>query len=469
MQPETPAMVQPIISPKDAFLHELASRIGSPNFEHWFHNKTELTISDDEVTIGVGSPFLLTWMQRRFRGDAAAAAAVLGPSTQVRFEVNAALSVGLQSTGKQTTEPKEKRPPQAVVSKRQPAQGTRRLADLDDFVEGRCNELPLTAVRQICQSPGTKLNPLFLHGGVGTGKTHLLEGIHRQIRQRFPSLQVVLLNAESFANYFTQALRGHTLPSFRQRFRTVDCLLVDDIDFLDAKRGIQEEFLHTYKQLESRGRQVVLTSDCHPRLLTKLSDELTTRFLSGLVCRLETPDFETRRRIVERIAARMEADISPDVLEFVAQRFSNSVRELEGALNCLETYYSMTQKRIGLGSARQILASLERDCARIVRISDVEQAVCGFFGLEPEELKSSKRHRTVSQPRMLAMYLIRKHTSAAYSEIGQYFGGRNHSTVMSAEKKVRSWLKQGVAVSVASRSLTLDEVVETLEHQLQAS
>jgi len=470
MQPEIRATRQKKNRTQDLLLIELESQIGSENFKNWFADKTTFVISNEDVTVGVGSPFLLSWMQKHFRSELTAVAQlVLGPSARVTFEVDARVSLTLDSPSNVSqTEDVAASPAKDTAAKSPAPQSRRRFADLASFVEGPCNELPLAATRQVCDSPGAKLNPLFLHGGVGTGKSHLLEGIYRQIRRRYPSLQVTFLTSEAFANYFTQALREHSLPSFRQRFRNVDVLLVDDIDFFDGKRGIQQEFLHTFQQLASHGRQIVLTSDSHPRLLAKLSDELTTRFLSGLVCRIEAPDLETRKRIVDQKASRMEAKISNEALQYVATRFVNNVRELEGALNCLATFHSMTKKRVTLTHARKVLADLERDCVRIVRMADVEQTVCNFFGIESVDLKSARRHRSVSQPRMLAMFLIRKYTRAAYSEIGEYFGGRNHATVISAEKKVKNWLTDGTTIKVASNSWRLEEVLETLEQQLQA-
>ncbi len=346
-----------------------------------------------------------------------------------------------------------------------PLPARRRFADLNDFATGPGNQLAFTAARQICEQPGY-YNPLVLHGGVGIGKTHLLEGVYRQMRIRYPSFRVMFLSAESFANYFTQALRDRTLASFRQRFRGVDVLMIDDVDFLDGKRVIQEEFLHTIKQLESHGRQVALTADRHPRLLTRLSEELVTRFMSGIVCRIESPDVDTRRAIVARKAARLTARITDEAIEFVVQRFALSVRELEGALNFLETYGLMTGKTITQAIARNVLADLDRDCVRIVRVAEVEQAVCRLFSIGPNDLRSPRRTRTVSQPRMLAMYLARKMTQAAYTEIGEHFGGRNHSTVMSAEKRVRSLLEADATVKAGSQEWKLGDLLASLEQQL---
>ncbi len=200
--------------------------------------------------------------------------------------------------------------------------------------------------------------------------------------------------------------------------------------------------------------------------MTCSSEELVTRFVSGIVCRLDSPDLDTRRTIVARKAARLTARITDDAIEFVVQRFALSVRELEGALNFLETYGLMTGKTINLAIARNVLADLARDSLRIVRVADVEQAVCRLFSIGSDELRSPSRHRSVSQPRMLAMFLARKMTQAAYTEIGEHFGGRNHSTVMSAEKRVRTLLASDATVRAGTQEWKLGDLLVSLEQQL---
>lgn len=471
----------------DSFPQALIRLIGPDTFERWFRHKTRLRAQGDELVVGVAGPFLLTWLQKQFRGAVQQAAnAALGPSARIRFEVDPLLSVASKPNGTEgdavaltmdvggpsaargepapPTVPAADNPP---VAQDVPRPG-RRFADLADFVPGPGNELALTAARQICARPEGDSGPLYLYGPVGTGKTHLLEGMYRHIRRAFPRWNVMYLTSEQFTNYFTQAYRDHKLPEFRQRFRNVDVLLVDDVDFLDAKRGIQEELLHTVKQLEGHRRLVVVAADRHPRLMTKISDELRTRFLSGMVCRLEPPDCETRERIAARKAEGLDAEFSPEAIRYVAERFRGSVRELEGALHCLQVYHKMTGRRIGVTAARQVLADLERDCIKVVRMTDVERVVCDLFGLQTEELRSSRRNRSVSQPRMLAMYLARRHTQAAYSEIGAYFGGRNHATVISAEKKINEWLAVGSTFRVASQTWRIADLVQSLEQQLLA-
>lgn len=507
-----------------AMLAELQMQLGEKRYTLWFDGKIGLSICNDTATVSVGSPFLLSWMQRQFK-DALTEAArhVLGHSARVSFTVDASLTMGGGAnavTASSAAPPKPHLLPaadvrplrptgddpagrsvaprssaelrEALLSSSSPATGVvgavpgsasrsaggglpmlglargRRLAELNDFIPGPQTELALTAAKQVAAGQATMFNPLYIHGPVGTGKTHLLEGICRQLKRTQPTANVMLLTSEAFANYFTQALRDRTLPSFRQRFRGVDVLLVDDVEFFESKRVFQEEFLHTFTELVDHGRQVVLTGSRHPRLLTKLGDELATRFLSGLVCRLDVPDAATRQTIVEAKAARMSGEFAPEALQYVAQRFQSNVRELEGALNCLHTLHSMTNKRVTLNAARQVLADLERDCLRIVRLADIERVICNLFGVKPKDLQSESRVRTVSQPRMLAMFLARKHTQSAYTEIGQHFGGRNHSTVMSAEKKVQQWLDENSTIQVASQTWTIGEILSTIEQQLLA-
>jgi chromosomal replication initiator protein len=450
-------------------------KLGEKSYRHCFEGKTRFAVEADEAVIGVASPFLVSWMQKEFRSAIAEAARlVLGPSARVRFEVDGELAANLEAAsaskaGSEPEGPSDSSPKSAGPSSKESTyRPGRQFARLEDFFAGPNSTLAVTAAREVCQAPGENYNPLYFHGGVGLGKTHLLEGIYRSIRARFPALRVLYLTAEAFTNYFTAALREKTLPGFRQRFRSVNVLLVDDLDFLESKQGIQEEFLHTYKQLENQGGQIVLTADRHPRLLSNLSEELQTRCLSGLVCRLDAPDQDTRRQIAQAFAQRQKADLNADVLDFIAARFSRNVRELQGAINTLATYGRMIRRRVSLSAARTLLADLERDCTRIVRMADVEETVCQFFGITPGDLKSAKRIRSLTQPRMLAMFLIRKHTQAAYQEIGQYFGGRNHATVISAEKKVLGWLAAKAPLKVAAESWPMDEVVEALERQLQA-
>ncbi len=481
----------------DDLQHVLREAIGDRNWHHWFAGRSTVSLQDGVLQIAVASRFLQSWMQRRFGRLVSETARQTASVDQVVWDVDTTLgvespeqsssddnafaadnnsspasspAVAIHATdagraGKSGVRPD---PKTRSVSSDGRTTRNRRFARLDEFVSGVCNELALTASRHVCDQPGERCNPLYLHGSVGTGKTHLAEGIYCDVRRQHPDLQSLFMTCESFANQFTHALRTHALPGFRQRFRGVDVLIIDDVSFLDGKPGIQEEFLHTFEQLTSHGRQLIVTAHVHPRLHSRVSEELVTRFLCGMVCRLEAPDAETRLAIVRHKAAQLSAKINQAALEYVARRFVQNVREIEGALNTLETWHAMTGKPVSLQTARQVLSDLERDCIRVIRLNDIEAAVCGLFGVESDELKSSRRTRSVSQPRMLAMFLARRHTQAAYKEIGTFFGGRNHSTVVAAEKKVEGWLHLDTSLSIGGRQWHMTDVIDSLEQQLLA-
>ncbi len=473
----------------DALRSALRSHLGTRRYQNWFGTGSRLTLSGAALTLSVQSPYLVKWIQQQFeRKLLEIAAPIIGPDVTLTYEIGTeapaaateepaqtlslkpALAVTTESGGSQAA------PQQTSLSRRtssapapQAVHGrSKRVYSLTDFVVGESNSLAMAGVQQFLSDPGS-VSPLYLHGGVGNGKTHLLEGLRVRLRKESPHLQVLHLTAEHFCNYFTQALNARTLPSFRLKFRSADVLLMDDIEFFDGKKGFQEEFLHTLKQFEQEGRSVVVTSSRHPRLLTQSSDELVSRFLSGLVCRIEAPDHAMRKEIVQRRADRLKAKMTHDALEHVAKRFTSNVRELEGAVNVLATWAQMSNSRVTVQVARKLLGRLERDCVRLVRVSDIEATVCEFFNVKPDELRSSSRKQSISQPRMLAMYLSRKLTQSAYSEIGEHFGGRNHSTVMSAEKKIATQLTASHTLKIGSETWSLSDLLQTLEERIKAA
>ncbi|MDG2388507.1 MAG: chromosomal replication initiator protein DnaA [Planctomycetaceae bacterium] len=455
--------------------------VGRQNYNLWFESKLELLITGDSLTIIVSSPFEQTWVQRQFgRQLHRAVKQAWGPSAGLEFQVRAkpaqensaaegvstiSLPLSVESgTASQSGASSQRK----AQTDRDPLTGqTRRL--LSEFVVGPENELAFTVCSRVSEYPGQQYNPLVIYGGVGTGKTHLLDGIYWSVRKRIPQLNVLRMTAETFANFFSQALCERKLPAFRHKMRSADLLLLDDIEFLDGKKVFQEEFLHTIKKLEDSGKQMVFTTDRHPRLMEKSREEMTSRLSAGMLCRLETPSQETRLKIVKAKTRRMGMGLTPEIQDYVASRFSRSVRELEGALNCLQHAESMNEQRLTLNAARTVLSDLEKDCRRLIHLSDIERCVCRFFGLQPEELKSKSRKKTVSHPRMLAMFLSRKLTQSPYSAIGDHFGGRSHSTVVSAENSVENWLEESRPLSISSREWSLSDVLGTLERELEAS
>lgn len=448
----------------------LQESLGQRRYQNWFGGTTVLELHDADLTVHVQGPYLVKWIQQQFGQDfQSIVASVVGPAAKISYEVGQEVFLSEIPTGSEY-----KTRPMASVSRTtsEPVAAKKRIfgkraRSLSEFAIGPSNELAMAAVHQVVNEPGT-VTQLYLHSNVGNGKSHLLEAMRLRLRKENPQLQVLLLTAEQFTNYFTQALSAKTLPSFRQKFRNVDVLMVDDVDFLDGKKGIQDEFLHTLKQFEDGQRQIVVTANRHPRLLGRTSEELVSRFVAGLVCRLENPDLETREDIVRRHTARQQAKFPEPTVQYIASRFQNNGRELEGAVNILATWGQMTKKTVTVTVAQRLLSRLERDCMRIIRIADVEDAVCSLFGIEEETLKSKTRKQNVAQPRMLAMYLTRVLTETPYSEIGEYFGGRNHSTVMSAERKITEQLNENGTIRVSTETWELQDLIETLKDRIQA-
>jgi chromosomal replication initiator protein len=462
----------------------VAERIGEARFGLWFGEGVRLGVDDDALQVGVPNAFFREWIQAHFAGNLIEAAeAVTGRALRLAFRVvdEAEPNVGHVID---PPPPDERRRPADATTPTIPAAPTgpgpspgsnpserprlqaRPPRRLDDFVTGSCNRLAHAAAMEMVQSAGEAFNPLVIHGPIGLGKTHLLEGIGHALRARRPGLRVIHVTAEAFTNGFLDAMRSGSLNAFRSRYRGAAALIVDDVHFLAAKRATQDEFLHTFNALIAEGAAIVLATDQHPKRIAKLTDELATRFLGGMVVKLEAPDLQTRRAILKAKAAARGVDVPEAVIHYVAEHLRASVRELEGALHSLVAHALLTGKRLDLALAKTALRDTIRHTAQAVALRDVEHAVCALFQIDAETLKSDGRARVITYPRMLAMYLARKHTGAAYSEIGRHFGGRNHSTVISAEKKVAGWLREQERNAFLAGFETVADVLAALERTL---
>lgn len=324
-----------------------------------------------------------------------------------------------------------------------PIKASRRL---DNFVVGACNRLAHTAALEMIKSRGAAFNPLILHGGVGLGKTHLLDGITHAVRTSpGTSGRLIHVTAEEFTNAFLEAIRSGQLASFRNRFRNAAALVVDDVHFMASKRATQNEFLHTFDALIADDVPVILSSDQHPKRINRLTEELSTRFMAGMVVRLDTPDPEVRRLILRNKATARGVALPDNVVDLLGEQLRVSVRELEGALNSLIAHSVLTGRRIDLDLARMVLRDSIRHTVQSIGLREIEAAVCQVFSLTSEQLHGRNGSHQISMLRTLAMYLARRHTPASYSEIARHFGLKNHSSVIAAEKRIKQQLEQGGA------------------------
>lgn len=466
----------------------LADKVGRDRYELWFGSGTQLHYDGAALVITAPNLFFQDWVRANFRRDIEAACqSAMGACPALRFEVDQRLEEPAREN--HAAEPNGTKPvsePRAAArvngeagpgetagaghGKSRPAAGgplRRRFANFDSFVTGDSNRLARASAELAASRPGD-LSPLVIHGPTGVGKTHLLEAIWTAARSAARRFTVVYLSAEQFTTYFLEALRGSGLPSFRSKYRGVDLLILDDVQFFSGKRATQVELLYTIDTLLREGRQVTLAVDRPPAELADLGRDLVTRLESGMVCRIDPPEHGTRLGIVAQMAARLGLHLPHDVEQFIAASFRSHARELSGALCRLHAASRALGRAITLETARETLSDMLRSSDRVVRLADIQKAVCDVFRLEPASLAGGGKGRGVSYPRMLAMWLARKHTRAALSEIGHFFGRRSHSTVVSAQKRVDSWLAKGGPVQLADRAWDADEAIRQVEKSLRA-
>jgi chromosomal replication initiator protein len=336
----------------------------------------------------------------------------------------------------------------------------------ENFVTGGCNKMATATVEMVLKSPGV-VTPLLVYGPCGSGKTHLVQALAQRFRQIHGARRVVYLSSEQFTNDFMEAIRGSGLPSFRRKYRDVECLILDDVQFLAGKRATLQELKHTLDTLLRQGRQVILVADRSLQELSILGPDVQARLTGGMVCPLDGLDESTRRELLGRLLAESRIKVAPKVVRELADKSSGDARVLFGLVNRLRALSLMLRGSFNEHQALEATQDLLTACQPTVRLSDIERAVCDVFGLEPKSLQAKGKTKTVSQPRMLAMFLARKYTRAAYSEIGDYFGHRRHSTVISAEKKVNEWLSHVVSDEPSSEVAKIREALRNVEASLR--
>jgi chromosomal replication initiator protein len=343
---------------------------------------------------------------------------------------------------------------------------------IDTFIVGSCNELAVTTVKRVCDFPGAEYDPLFVHGGCASGKTHLLQGLCRQFAKQHPTRRWLYLTGEDFTNDYITAVRTQRVDAFRRRMRDVDLLVIDDVHFLAKKTQTQEEFLHTFNAIEATGRQVVLSSDIHPRQFSDFSESLINRFISGMVVRLDQPNLAMRSELLRAMARDRKLVVAPEAIEWIARRITSNARELEGALIRVEAICRLERTQPTLAVVSHILSDLDRQHVAPTRPEYISAAVCQYFSIDAKDLASGKRQRTISLARSLAMFLIRKNSRLSYPEIAGKLGKRNHSTVISACRRIERAVKGNEKLewesSIGPRVDETQELIQRLEESARA-
>ena len=446
----------------------LADRIGQDRFDLWFGSETHLSLKSDEILVGCADQFSVDWIRNHFRTEIEAVVAeVLGRVPLVRFQVDPVLKRARCGGDNFRPEQQDRSPPDAADHGPPPGRRSqRKFARLDRFVTSPGNRVAYTSSQMVISQLGA-VSPLYLFGPHGVGKTHLLEGMWSAVRSRPRSMRPVYLSAEQFTSLFLEALHGRGLPSFRRKYRDADLLLIDDVQFFLGKRATITELLHTTDALLRQGRQLIFAADRSPAELASLGPELTGRMSGGLVCRMELPDRSARFQIARQMARDATVDLPDSVLNYIAVQFRGDSRVIRGAINRLKVTSEAIGQPITLGLAEQCIGEMILERNHLVGLVDIERAVCDVLGLEPKTLRSDGRSRSTSHPRMLAMWLARKYTRAALTEIGHYFGRRSHTTVISAQKTVQCWITGNRPVALADRTWPVEEAIEQIETRLR--
>ena len=502
----------------------IAQRVGQQRFHVWFNNSTRLDLKQDSLEIAVPNDFISEWIGKNFtRPIQEAAHEVLGGPLTVHFQVmpelfdvvgsdtpkneGIAAEMGksrgsrpvMMIDGAPTIRPSRNvsavsQPVRPISPTINPASqfpamnhtlggGDRSHVsgltvrpklrhDLSTFVVGGSNHLAYNAALHVAEFPGVQYNPLFIHGNCGLGKTHLLQGICKKFIEFHPTKRWLYLTGEEFTNEFLSALRGNKLDVFRRKMRDLDLLVIDDVHFLGGKKATQEEFLHTFNAIEAAGRQVVMASDNHPKMIEEFGESLINRFVSGMVVRVDPPNFATRCDILRAISLRGGLHLPEEVLQWVARRVTQNVRELEGAITRINAHVKLTGRPADASLAQDALGDLDRQLVAPVKPENILQATCSYFGLEHKDLMSGRRQRTISLARSVAMFLIRKTAKLSFPEIGMRMGKRNHSTVISACRRIEKATSKNERLiwtsSVGDREEEATELVQRLEEQSRA-
>ena len=422
--------------------------VGKNNFETWIKPITFIDSENGVLRLGVKTRFQGDWVSRNYLDQIKTQALSHGLVVErVNFVVQGKSPVSLQ---RRSNNPSE------VYSKEQKEYKLGAPLDqrftFDRFVVGKPNELAHAAARRVSVGDSAAFNPLFLYGGVGLGKTHLMHSIAIELQQLSPDLKVVYLSAEQFMYRFIQALRDKQMMNFKELFRSVDVLMVDDVQFISGKESTQAEFFHTFNALIDQKKQIVISADRAPGEIDGLEERIKSRLQCGLVVDVHPTDYELRLGILQEKVENYKAnyselEIASGVLEFLAHKISTNVRVLEGALTRLFAFSSLVGRQITLDMAQESLADILRASDRKVTMDEIMKKICHYYNVRMSDLLSPKRSRNIARPRQMAMFLAKSLTSRSYPEIGKRFGNRDHTTVMHAVRKIEELKSQDSQVS----------------------
>ena len=412
-------------------LRQLQHQVSPESFHNWLEPAQFSHIEGRSLFVSVPNSNVKRWLETEYRNQ------ILDTAEQLAMEFQSVIFVAADSPPEPGA-PVAVPPVQSQFNFDQAANLFNPKYTFDSFVVGSCNQFAHAAARAVATNPSRMYNPLYLYGGVGMGKTHLMQAIGRELKVKFREMKVLYISSEQFMNEMINSLRYDRMTSFHERFRSVDSLLVDDIQVLGTKERTQEEFFHTFNTLYELQKQIVISSDCPPKEIPGLVDRLRSRFEWGLIADIQPPDLETKMAILDRKADEEGIHLPEDVRAFMATKMKSNVRELEGAFIRLLALSSLTGADINLAMAQQALKSIVTHGERKITIEMIQRAVSDEFSLKPGQLREKTNAKQIAYPRQIAMYLAKELTNSSLPEIGRAFSGKHHTTVLHSVKKIEA-------------------------------
>jgi len=413
---------------------EIKERIGRQNYETWIKPIGFISRNKNEICLDVPNKFFRDWLTEHYLAQIQDILSTLAKhDVKVVFEINE--KTNRQANAERGVKREERERVQKSNSNLVPKY------TFQNFVVGASNQFAHAACVAVANQPGEHYNPLFIYGGVGLGKTHLVNAIGHQSAQR-SGLKVVYLSSESFMNELIGSLRRDKMDEFKKKFRNVDILILDDVQFIAGKERTQEEFFHTFNSLYESHKQIVITSDKFPKEIPGIEDRLRNRFEWGLIADIQPPDMETRVAILQKKAENEGVQLPHDVAFFLASNIDSNVRELEGSLTRLGAFSSLTKATITVELAKDVLKNTLKNAQQEITVENIQKTICDYFNLKIGDLKAKRRTQNIALPRQVAMYLCRKYTETSFPAIGDKFGGRDHSTVIHASKTIERKIKE---------------------------
>ena len=421
----------------------IQEKITRQNFETWIKPVQIASIVENQVSLAVPNRFFKDWlMENHHRTINDCLAQVIGHEIKVQFVISQDDKVPSPSAN---ATPVEQRPAPAFLPQKNKNEYYHTLNphySFDRFVIGPSNQFAHAASTAVAEHPAKNYNPLFIYGGVGLGKTHLVNAIGLHAYSLYPDMSVLYVSAEEFINELISSIRHDKMPNFREKYRNIDCLIIDDIQFIAGKDRTQEEFFHTFNTLHDSGKQIIMTSDNYPKDIPNLEERLRSRFEWGLIADIQIPEIETKIAIIEKKAQESNIALPHDAAEYIASRAESNIRELEGFLTQSIAYASLTKRKIDLDLVKQVLIKIAKPPDQSIAVDDIIKTIAEHFGIKISDLKSPNKSKKLASPRQIAMYLCRKLTNASFPDIGEKFGGRDHSTVIYADKKIKKLIEE---------------------------